>query len=232
MDIGITTITVLAILFISSLVRAVFGFGNALVAMPLLAMTSLGMQTATPIVALIATIMSFVIIVKDWKIIDLKSTWRLLAATVPGIPFGLLLLKGPYEAAGKVLLALVIIGFSFYCLIRPRLVTLKREWAAYPFGFIAGILGQCLQLQRPPDRDLRHRPEMAPGPFPGEPPGVLFPGQSHHHRGARAGRALDADRRLVFSPVASDHHPVDSDRKHPQPPDPARGTSTGLSTSS
>ncbi len=143
-------IAVLAILFASSLVRAVFGFGNALVAMPLLAMTSLGMQTATPIVALIATIMSLVIIVKDWRIIDLRSTWRLLAATVPGIPFGLLLLKGPYETAGKVILALIIIGFSLYCLVQPRLITLKREWAAYPFGFIAGILGSAYNSNGPP----------------------------------------------------------------------------------
>ncbi|MBE0556992.1 MAG: sulfite exporter TauE/SafE family protein, partial [Proteobacteria bacterium] len=150
MDVTVTTITVLAILFASSLVRAVFGFGNALVAMPLLAMTSLGMQAATPIVALIATIMSLVIIVKDWRIIDLRSTWRLLAATVLGIPFGLLLLKGPYEAAGKVILALVIIGFSFYSLLRPRLVTLKYEWAAYPFGFIAGILGSAYNSNGPP----------------------------------------------------------------------------------
>ncbi len=150
MDIDITTISVLAILFVSSLVRAVFGFGNALVAMPLLAMTSLGMQTATPIVALIATIMSLVIIIKDWKIIDLRITWKLLAATVLGIPFGLLLLKGPYDTAGKVLLALIIIGFSLYCFVRPRLVTLKREWAAYPFGFIAGILGSAYNSNGPP----------------------------------------------------------------------------------
>jgi hypothetical protein len=150
MDVTVTTIVVLAILFVSSLVRAVFGFGNALVAMPLLAMTPLGMQAATPIVALIATIMSFVIVVNDWKIIDLRSTWRLLAATVPGIPFGLLLLKGPFEAAGKVLLALIIIGFSFYCLVRPRLITLKHEWAAYPFGFIAGILGSAYNSNGPP----------------------------------------------------------------------------------
>ena len=150
MDVSVTTIVVLAILFASSLVRAVFGFGNALVAMPLLAMTPLGMQAATPIVALIATIMSFVIIVKDWKIIDLRSTWRLLAATVVGIPFGLLLLKGPYENAGKVLLALIIIAFSIYCLVRPRLITLKREWAAYPFGFVAGILGSAYNSNGPP----------------------------------------------------------------------------------
>ncbi len=150
MDIDVTPIMVLAILFVSSLVRAMFGFGNALIAMPLLAMTSLGMQAATPIVALIATIMSFVIIVKDWRIIDLRSTWRLLAATVFGIPVGLLLLKGPYEAAGKVLLALVIIGFSLFCLFRPRLITLKREWAAYPFGFVAGILGSAYNSNGPP----------------------------------------------------------------------------------
>jgi uncharacterized membrane protein YfcA len=150
MDITITPIAVLAILFVSSLVRAVFGFGNALVAMPLLAMTSLGMQTATPIVALIATLMSLAIIVKDWRIIDLKSTWRLLAATVPGIPLGLLLLKGPYENAGKIILALIIIGFSLYCLFQPRLIDLKREWAAYPFGFIAGILGSAYNSNGPP----------------------------------------------------------------------------------
>ena len=150
MDIDITTVTVLAILFISSLVRAVFGFGNALIAMPLLAMTSLGMQTASPIVALIATVMSFVIIVKDWKIIDLKSTWRLLAATVFGIPLGLLLLTGPFEKAGKILLAIVIVGFSLYSLLRPRLATLSAEWTAYPFGFVAGILGSAYNSNGPP----------------------------------------------------------------------------------
>jgi uncharacterized protein len=150
MAFDITAITVLSILFVSSLVRAVFGFGNALIAMPLLAMTSLGMQTATPIVALVATVMSLVIVVKDWKIIDLRSTWRLLAATVPGIPLGLLLLKGPYENAGKIVLALIIVGFSLYCLFRPRLISLKREWVAYPFGFIAGILGSAYNSNGPP----------------------------------------------------------------------------------
>ena len=97
----ITTIAVLSILFVSTLVRAVFGFGNALIAMPLLAMTSIGMKTATPLVALIAAILSLVILVKDWRIIDFKSTWRLLVGTLPGIPLGLLLLKGPYENTGK-----------------------------------------------------------------------------------------------------------------------------------
>jgi uncharacterized protein len=141
---------VLTILFFSTLIRAVFGFGNALIAMPLLAMASIGMKTAAPLVALIASVQAFLMIVNDWRIIDMKSTWRLLASSIPGIPLGLLLLKGPYESAGKIILALIIIGFSCYCLFRPRLIELRREWTAYPFGFVAGILGGAYNSNGPP----------------------------------------------------------------------------------
>ena len=150
MEIDGTTIAVLAIIFLSTLVRAVFGFGNALVAMPLLAMTSIGMKTATPLIALIASLLALAILIEDWRTIDFRSTWRLLVATLPGIPLGLLLLKGPYENAGKIILALIIIGFSSYSLFKPRLLTLKGEWAAYPFGFLAGILGGAYNSNGPP----------------------------------------------------------------------------------
>jgi hypothetical protein len=144
------TVAVLLIILASTLVRAIFGFGNALIAMPLLAMTPIGMKTATPLIALIATILALVILVKDWRMIDLRSTWRLLAATIPGIPLGLLLLKGPHENTGKIILALIVVGFSLYCLFRPRLFELRREWAAYPFGFLAGILGGAYNSNGPP----------------------------------------------------------------------------------
>jgi len=150
MEIDGTTIAVLAIIFLSTLVRAVFGFGNALVAMPLLAMTSIGMKTATPLIALIASLLALAILIEDWRTIDFRSTWRLLVATLPGIPLGLLLLKGPYENAGKIILALIIIGFSSYSLFKPRLLALKGEWAAYPFGFLAGILGGAYNSNGPP----------------------------------------------------------------------------------
>jgi len=150
MPIDTTTIAVLSILFISTLVRAVFGFGNALIAMPLLAMTAIGMKTATPIVALIAVILALAILVKDWQVIDFKITWRLLIGTLPGIPLGLFLLKGPHENTGKIILALVITGFSLYSLFRPRLFALKHEWASYPFGFLAGILGGAYNFNGPP----------------------------------------------------------------------------------
>lgn len=175
MTIDATAIAVISIIFVSSLVRAVFGFGNALIAMPLLAMTSLGMKTASPLVALIATFLAVVILMKDWRSIDLRSTWRLIASTIPGVPIGLLLLKGPYENAGKIILALVIIGFSLYCLLRPRLFALRHEWTAYPFGFLSGILGGAYNTDGPPVVIYGTLRRWPPDRFRANLQGYLFP---------------------------------------------------------
>jgi uncharacterized membrane protein YfcA len=118
--------------------------------MPLLAMTPLGLQTATPLVALLAALQALTIIAEDWRLIDLKSTWRLLAGTLPGIPLGLLLLKGAYEDTVKLLLALVIALFSLYGLLQRRPFRLTSEGAAFPFGFVAGVLGGAYNTNGPP----------------------------------------------------------------------------------
>jgi len=144
------TIAVLLIVFVSTLVRTVFGFGNALVAMPLLAMIGLGMKTATPLVALLSLVLGIALLVTNWKKVDIKSAWRLLLATVPGIPIGTVLLKGDYQRMGEIVLALIIIGFSGYSLFKPKLIELRKEWLAYPFGFLAGILGGAYNSNGPP----------------------------------------------------------------------------------
>lgn len=144
------TIAVLLIVFVSALVRTVFGFGNALIAMPLLAMTGVGMKTATPLVALLSLVLGIALLVTQWKKVDIKSAWRLLLATVPGIPLGTMLLRGDYQRMGEIVLALIIIGFSGYSLFKPRLIEPIKEWLAYPFGFLAGILGGAYNSNGPP----------------------------------------------------------------------------------
>lgn len=175
MAIDTTAIAVILIIFVSSLVRAIFGFGNSLIAMPLLAMTQLSMKTVSPLVALIATILAVAILARDWRIIDFRSTWRLIAATLPGIPIGLLLLKSPYEEAGKIILALVIIGFSLFSLIRPRFSVLHQEWPAYPFGFVAGILGGAYNSNGPPVVIYGTLRRWSPDRFRASLQGYLFP---------------------------------------------------------
>lgn len=143
-----TVWVVLLVFFVSSFLRSVVGFGNALIAMPLLAVL-LGIGTATPLVALTGPLLSFGILILDWRKVNLRSTWRLLLASVLGIPLGLLFLHNGSEELVKTVLALVLILFGAYSLFSRQIPLLGDRWAI-PFGFIAGILGGAYNTNGPP----------------------------------------------------------------------------------
>ena len=140
---------VICVLFFSTGVRAVFGFGDALVAMPIVAMIA-GLKTASPVVALISETISLAILLPNWRQLHVGSAWRLIAGAFVGIPIGLLLLKGVHEAPLKLVLATVLIGFSIYSLVKPVLPTLRSERWSYAFGLAAGILGGAYNSNGPP----------------------------------------------------------------------------------
>jgi len=104
---------VLPIIFIAALTRSTFGFGDAMVGMPLLVM-AIGLNTATPLVGLMGITASSTILIKHWRDVHIKSVWPLIVYTLIGIPIGILLLKGLYENVMKSVLAFVIIVFSLY----------------------------------------------------------------------------------------------------------------------
>jgi uncharacterized membrane protein YfcA len=137
------------ILFCSSFIRSTFGFGDALVAMPLLALV-VGLKIATPLVALVASTIGMSILITNWRRVQVQSAWRLIGSAAVGIPIGLVLLRGAYEGVLKIILAAVLIGFGAYSLARPRLPTLRGEKPAFVFGFIAGILGGAYNSNGPP----------------------------------------------------------------------------------
>lgn len=149
MDVSLHTVAVLGIVFLSILVRSTFGFGEALIAMPLLALI-IDLKTAAPFVAIIAGTVTLIILVTNWHRVQFHSAWRLVASSFAGIPLGLIFLKGSYDVTMKVALAIVIIVFCIYSLISPKLWVLKNEKFSYGFGFIAGILGGAYNTAGPP----------------------------------------------------------------------------------
>ncbi|MCI0486388.1 MAG: sulfite exporter TauE/SafE family protein [Blastocatellia bacterium] len=140
---------VAAILFAAAFIRSALGFGDALVAMPLLALT-VGIQTATPLVAFSAITIALTILVKNWRKVDLKAAWRLILASALGIPVGLLLLKGAPEYLVKALLGALLILFGLFNLATLRLPTIESRATAYIFGFVAGVLGGAYNTNGPP----------------------------------------------------------------------------------
>ncbi len=149
MDSTTSTILVLVIIFFSTFVRSALGFGDALIAMPLLAFV-VGMQVATPLVAMGASTIAFVILLKSWRKVEIKAAWRLVVSTWIGIPIGLYFLKEAPESLIKAILGILLVGFSLYNLISPKLPQLKTEKWSYVTGFLAGILGGAYNTNGPP----------------------------------------------------------------------------------
>jgi uncharacterized membrane protein YfcA len=143
-------ILALSILFMSTFIRASIGFGDAVLAMPLLAMV-VGLQRATPVVAMCATTIAVTILILDWRKVHLQASLRLILASALGIPIGLMLLKRTPEEVLMIILGTVILGYGLYNLIRPQLPVLSDKLGiALLFGFVAGMLGGAFNTNGPP----------------------------------------------------------------------------------
>lgn len=116
MSVLTVTLLTLTILFVSTLTRSTFGFGDALIAMPLLSLI-IGVQTATPLVAFVAPTIALTIVWSNWRSINLNATWRLIISSLIGIPVGVLVLKTAPEEIVKSFLGLAIILVSLYNLV-------------------------------------------------------------------------------------------------------------------
>jgi uncharacterized membrane protein YfcA len=140
---------VVAVLFVSALSRGLIGFGNALVAMPLLALF-VPIQIASPLVGLANLTGILIILAGTWRSVNFKAAWRLILPCLIGIPIGLFFLKTADETIVRLVLGVILIGYGLYNLISPNLPYLKTEVFAYPMGLASGILGGAFNSNGPP----------------------------------------------------------------------------------
>src|SRR5437764_230896 len=144
-----TILPVMAVIFLATLIRSAFGFGEALVAVPLLALL-MPVEEAVPLATLVSITVAGIVVAQDWHKIHVRSAGWLVISTLFGIPLGLWLLTAVSETAVKAILAVVIIGFSSYCLVSRNPFQLKDDRLAWVFGFAAGVLGGAYGMNGPP----------------------------------------------------------------------------------
>lgn len=140
---------VVGIVFFATLVRSALGFGEALVAVPLLALL-MPVEIAAPLAVLVSITVALLIVMQDWRHIHIRSALWLVLPTLVGIPLGLMLLKYVPEAGVKAVLATIIIAFSSYMLLRRSGGELPNDKLAWLFGFGAGVLGGAYGMNGPP----------------------------------------------------------------------------------
>lgn len=147
MDIQI--LIILAIVFVAAFIYSALGFGLGLIAMPLLALF-LDIKTVTPLVALIGVTSIFFVFAGSWKNTDFRNVWKMLLASVFGIPIGLYLLTGAGDTVMKVGLALMIIFFALFSLSGRIGFALRGTRFSFAAGFLSGILGSAYNMGGPP----------------------------------------------------------------------------------
>ena len=144
-----TIIVALIVLFLAALTKSTLGFGEALVAMPLLTLI-LNVQTAAPVVGLLNVCISLIMLIKGWRHIDFRTTWRLTLAALISVPFGVWGLKQLPEIWMTMALGILLILTGLYNLTNPKIKPLQGDYWAYGFGFVAGLTGGAYLISGPP----------------------------------------------------------------------------------
>ncbi len=140
----------MAVILAAAFVRSSLGFGDAVLAMPLLALV-IGIKTAAPLVAFMGPAISILILAGSWKRGDWKAASRLIVSSLAGIPLGIFLLTRLPEEPLRIALGAVIMLSGGFGLLSPSL-RLRHERAGVTFlvGFGAGVLGGAYNTNGPP----------------------------------------------------------------------------------
>ncbi len=146
---GWVLLQVLAILFFATFVRSAFGFGEALISVPLLALI-MPIEVAAPVAVLVSITVAGIVVAQDWRQVHFRSAGLLVLSTLVGTPLGLWLLTAVAGGIIKASLAAIIVVFSSYSLLNRRPTVLHNDRLAWLFGFGAGVLGGAYGMSGPP----------------------------------------------------------------------------------
>jgi uncharacterized membrane protein YfcA len=147
---GVTEVLeLLAVMLFATSFRTAFGFGEALIAVPLLSLI-LPVKEAAPVAVLASVVIAGFVVARERKEVHFSSVWRLLLATVFGIPFGLALLRFAPEFAVKAALGVFVAAFAGFSLRKTRSSAWEHEGFVWMFGFFAGVAGGSYGMNGPP----------------------------------------------------------------------------------
>ncbi|NDJ85831.1 MAG: sulfite exporter TauE/SafE family protein [Chloroflexi bacterium] len=140
---------VFIIVFLAIFTQTLAGFGLALVSMPLL-VPLLGIQVAAPLVALVAVTAESVLLFRYRAHLTIAPVWRLVLASIFGVPLGVIGLSHLDEDLVVMALGIVVTGYALYALLEFHLPAVEMPRWAYGFGFFAGVLGGAYNTAGPP----------------------------------------------------------------------------------
>ncbi|WP_029902764.1 sulfite exporter TauE/SafE family protein [Prevotella sp. 10(H)] len=142
---------IIIIAFSATLFRSTFGFGEALIAVPLLSLF-LPIGMAVSLAVMMSILVALVVVIHDHSKIHFHSAKWLILYAFLGIPVGLFILSYGNEAIVKIILGLIIILYAIYSLVGKNTIKLEKDSKIWLFvcGFLSGVLGGAYGANGPP----------------------------------------------------------------------------------
>lgn len=143
---------VMLAVFLGSLMRATFGFGDSVISMPILALLPIPFSTSVALVGLVGFTVALFFAVSGWKDKDSVVLKKLSISTVIGIPFGLLLVRYASQQWISGILGFLLMAYAIFSLTRSqdRQRELNNKFSntntSYLFGFASGMLGSAYNM--------------------------------------------------------------------------------------
>jgi len=137
------------VVFFGCFTQSLTGFGVALVTMALLP-SLIGLQVATPLVALIGIALEVLMLIRYRSSIRFKSILTLVVSSAIAIPIGVVYLRRLDELVALFILGLILVLFAAYALTGYRLPELSNPAWAWLFGLVSGLLGGAYNTAGPP----------------------------------------------------------------------------------
>jgi len=140
---------ILGVIFVAIIIRAIFGFGDVLVSVPILTLI-IGPREAVPLMGLVGATNALLILLTERRGVHWRPVRYLLMASICGIPLGAFSLKVLPERWIALALGVVLVGYCVWALAGRKAVRLDSPRWAWPFGFGAGLMGGAVAATGPP----------------------------------------------------------------------------------
>lgn len=154
-----TIALVLAIVCFAVLVRSVWGFGDGMLALPMLTLV-IGLNQAAPLMALLSAVISVQLLHEQPQLVDKPGIARLVFGALFGVPLGLYVLIGLPVVWAHAVLGVLLTTFATWSLAWRRRspsphaddkpAGLQGWWLDIGFGVLAGASSAAFDIAGPP----------------------------------------------------------------------------------
>ncbi len=149
-------LAVVTVVFLGALTRMTFGFGEAVLSMPLLTLLPISLHTAVSLMGFVGLTVAILAVVTGWRHIDRTALIPLVLAALVGIPVGLVMVTFIPTTAITGLLGAVLIIYGIYSLTQRSFILkdtrsrgIHQRWGLL-FGFASGVFGSAYNFNGVP----------------------------------------------------------------------------------